>query len=130
MSEENWYQILQVPREASALEIKTSYQSLILAHHPDKNGGKESQLFHLIVKAYEVLSNEVQRKKFDSLLLEAECDANVWMEVTPDQLDPEDRTFECRCGGLFVMEDELDKHSFPLLLDCDTCSLSIKVISA
>jgi hypothetical protein len=48
-------------------EIKKSFRRLALKHHPDRNRNSEEskQKFMKIVEAYEVLSNEQARKKYD-----------------------------------------------------------------
>lgn len=63
----NYYEILGVEQGASAEEIKKSFRSLALKHHPDKNKNSEEskQQFVKIVEAYEVLSDEQARKKYD-----------------------------------------------------------------
>jgi curved DNA-binding protein CbpA len=63
----NYYEILGVGHDASQEEIKKSFRSLALKHHPDKNKNSEEsrQKFVKIVEAYEVLSDEQARKKYD-----------------------------------------------------------------
>jgi DnaJ-class molecular chaperone len=61
-----YYEILKVPEEATLAEIKKSYQKLAAINHPDKGG--DPKLFKPIVKAYEVLGDEIGRKKYDLCL--------------------------------------------------------------
>jgi DnaJ homolog subfamily C member 3 len=67
--EKNYYKILGVPRTASQKEIKKAYRSLALQWHPDKvsedQKEKAQKLFHDIGEAYEVLSDEQLRGKYD-----------------------------------------------------------------
>ena len=56
-------------RSASAREIKRAYHKLAAEHHPDKNPddkeGAEMR-FKAVASAYEVLSDEDKRKKYDA----------------------------------------------------------------
>lgn len=62
----NYYDILGVPRNASSKQIKEAYYKLAMKHHPDKNQGKLTQQFREIKEAYDVLSNESSRMKYNS----------------------------------------------------------------
>ncbi len=63
----DYYEILEVSRDATGAEIKKSYRKLALKYHPDKNpGDKEAEeRFKLINEAYEVLSKDDKRKIYD-----------------------------------------------------------------
>jgi curved DNA-binding protein CbpA len=63
----SYYEVLNVNNNASLSEIKISFRSLALKHHPDKNKNSEEskQAFMEIVEAYEVLSDERARKNYD-----------------------------------------------------------------
>jgi curved DNA-binding protein CbpA len=63
----NYYDVLGVKPGASQEEIKKSFRSLAMKYHPDKNKGSEEskQKFMKIVEAYEILSNEQSREKYD-----------------------------------------------------------------
>ncbi len=59
------YEILGIEREATPEDIKAAHRKLVMVHHPDKNGGEESQLFMEIQKAYEILSSPEDRTTYD-----------------------------------------------------------------
>lgn len=63
----DYYRELGLAPGASPDEIKKSFRALALKYHPDKNKNSEEskQKFMKVVEAYEVLSNEQARKKYD-----------------------------------------------------------------
>jgi curved DNA-binding protein len=65
----DYYQILGVPRAASADEIKTAFRKLARVHHPDVAKDKKAGeiKFKEINEAYEVLGDPDNRKKYDEL---------------------------------------------------------------
>lgn len=63
----DYYQILGVPRNASAKEVKTAYYKLAKQFHPDQNkDASAKQKFQDVSEAYEVLSDETKRREYDS----------------------------------------------------------------
>ncbi len=69
MDFKDYYEILGVAPNADKKAIKQTYRQLARKHHPDVNpGNKEAEeKFKTINEAYEVLSDEKQRKKYDEL---------------------------------------------------------------
>ncbi|KAF6234786.1 hypothetical protein HO173_007006 [Letharia columbiana] len=62
-----YYDALGVPPKASELEIKKAYRKLAITTHPDKNPGDETAhaRFQAIGEAYQVLSNQDLRQRYD-----------------------------------------------------------------
>lgn len=60
----DYYQILQLSKEATPDDIKQAYRRLALLYHPDKNGGDEEQ-FKRLHAAYQILRDPVTRKEYD-----------------------------------------------------------------
>ncbi|KAL8999818.1 MAG: hypothetical protein Q9188_005808, partial [Gyalolechia gomerana] len=67
VAETAYYDALGVAPTATELEIKKAYRKLAITTHPDKNPGDETAhaRFQAIGEAYQVLSNEELRKKYD-----------------------------------------------------------------
>jgi molecular chaperone DnaJ len=67
MNKRDYYEILGVGKTATPDEIKKSYRKLAMQHHPDRNpGNKEAEeKFKEAAEAYEVLSNDDKRAKYD-----------------------------------------------------------------
>lgn len=67
MSKKDFYSILNVPRSATAEEIKKAYRKLAMQYHPDKNPGdkKAEEKFKELSEAYEVLSDQKKREMYD-----------------------------------------------------------------
>ncbi|MBI5960377.1 MAG: J domain-containing protein [Chloroflexi bacterium] len=65
----DYYKTLGVERGASKDEIRKAYRRLARQYHPDVNQGDKSaeEKFKSISEAYEVLSNEEKRQKYDQL---------------------------------------------------------------
>ncbi|XP_062166604.1 dnaJ protein P58IPK homolog isoform X1 [Alnus glutinosa] len=64
----DWYKILGVSKTSSMFEIKRAYKKLALQWHPDKNVDNREEAeahFREIAAAYEVLSNEEKRTRYD-----------------------------------------------------------------
>ncbi|MCX7986230.1 MAG: molecular chaperone DnaJ [Bacteroidales bacterium] len=63
----DYYEILEVPRNASKEEIKKAYRKQALKYHPDRNpGDKEAEeKFKEAAEAYEVLSDDEKRARYD-----------------------------------------------------------------
>ncbi|KHJ47199.1 DnaJ domain protein [Trichuris suis] len=67
------YDVLKVPVDASAQEIKNSYYTLSRQYHPDLNSDKDcielTQKFQELNNAYQILGNETKRMEYDRKLL-------------------------------------------------------------
>ena len=62
-SEENFYSVLQVSKNATAREIKEAQRRMSLVHHPDK-GGSTEQMQKINIAASTLLDPE-KRKEYD-----------------------------------------------------------------
>lgn len=64
---EDYYDILEITKNASSAEIKKAYRKKALKYHPDKNPGDASaeEMFKKSAEAYEVLSNPDKKARYD-----------------------------------------------------------------
>lgn len=67
---QNYYELLGVNINATNEELKKAYRKLAKKYHPDVNANNEDtqELFKKINTAYEILSNDITRKKYDEEL--------------------------------------------------------------
>lgn len=149
------YQILNLPDLATIDQVKASFKFLILQHHPDKHcqrkgkSAPEAKVWQDILDAYETLGNPNLKQIYDSqlkLLLKegpvqdsvdlddmqeslVEC-SNHFQNDSIDSCECTCRTIwtkRCRCGGSFAVS-EMDLENGVEFVECDGCSLSIRVL--
>ena len=67
MAKRDYYEVLDVAKNATDEEIKKAYRKKAIQYHPDKNpGDKEAEeKFKEAAEAYEVLSNPDKRSRYD-----------------------------------------------------------------
>jgi len=67
MRDRDYYEALGVDRDASPEEIKKAYRRMALKYHPDRNPNnpEAAERFKEVAEAYEVLSNEETRRRYD-----------------------------------------------------------------
>ena len=71
----NYYEILEIPRDALTTDINKAYRRLALRYHPDKRTStlisteeKTEKNFQDILEAYQTLSDPYQKEKYDRRL--------------------------------------------------------------
>src|SRR5688572_30650308 len=67
MAKRDYYEVLGVPRGASADEIKKAHRKLVRQYHPDanKNNPQAEEKFREAQEAYDVLSDTQKRANYD-----------------------------------------------------------------
>ena len=67
MSKRDYYEVLGVDKNATADQIRKAYRKLAIKYHPDKNPDDKDaeEKFKEAAEAYDVLSDDEKRKKYD-----------------------------------------------------------------
>ena len=67
-SNEDYYGLLGIDKDATAETIKKAYRKLAIKYHPDKNPGdkKSEEMFKKVSEAYEVLSDPKKKEMYDN----------------------------------------------------------------
>lgn len=67
MSKRDYYEILEVPKDADETAIKKSYRKIAMQYHPDRNPDNKAaeDKFKEAAEAYEILSDPDKRAKYD-----------------------------------------------------------------
>ncbi|ABX12633.1 DnaJ domain-containing protein [Nitrosopumilus maritimus] len=66
----NYYEILRVSRDATQEEIKKSFRELAKKTHPDKTKEDSEEEMSKLNKAYEILSDEESRERYDKYFVD------------------------------------------------------------
>ncbi|MFV8750274.1 molecular chaperone DnaJ [Nannocystaceae bacterium ST9] len=63
----DYYEVLEVARDASAVDIKRAYRKMAMQYHPDRNPGDATaeERFKECAEAFEVLSDDQKRRLYD-----------------------------------------------------------------
>src|ERR1051325_957438 len=66
-SKTDYYELLGVPRKASAKDIRAAFRKLARKYHPDLNPGDKAaeEKFKQLQEAYDVLSDSKKRQMYD-----------------------------------------------------------------
>src|SRR5207245_6877111 len=66
-TKQDYYELLGVPRKASAKDIRNAFRKLARKYHPDLNPGDKSseEKFKQLQEAYDVLSDAKKRQMYD-----------------------------------------------------------------
>jgi len=67
VTREDFYEVLQVSRDASDQELKASYRKMAMQYHPDRNPNNPTaeEKFKACSEAYQVLSDPEKRAAYD-----------------------------------------------------------------
>lgn len=117
-----YYDILEVRNTASNEVIKAAYRTLAQKYHPDKNSSIDTQeKMREINVAYDVLSDEEKRKKYDNDLkghstqTEREEDLEILRIEIPDILTGVISVLEISKAGLSYKENTILKNEIQFI---------------
>ncbi|MGB5314291.1 MAG: DnaJ domain-containing protein, partial [Polyangiales bacterium] len=67
MTKPDYYEVLEVTREVTTVELKKAYRKKALEYHPDRNpeNPEAEEKFKLCAEAYSILSDEQKRQVYD-----------------------------------------------------------------
>lgn len=66
LAKRDYYDLLGVPKDASARQIKKAFHKLALKYHPDRNKDPDAEAkFRDVADAYETLSDDKRRREYD-----------------------------------------------------------------
>lgn len=125
------YEVLSVEEDAGYEEIRASYRTKILNHHPDKlkmvaseTGCPDKTQFLEIQEAWETLSDVRSRRRYDRELQALRQDVLGAEDVSLEDMVIEDvgevlqLSYTCRCGDYFTIDSqELEEMGYPLVRD-------------
>jgi hypothetical protein len=126
MSDDTYYNILEVPETATQAEIKAAYRKLIKQIHPDTLANLPPYLRGLaedkakeMTEAYSVLSDVTKRRQYDRLIAEHRQRNAPAQHPTPSKAaaTPSPGAVQCvKCGSQ-------NKHDYSF---CIVCGASVK----
>jgi len=83
----NYYQTLAIKSDANFKQIKVAYRRKALTHHPDRGGSHKKMVE--VNEAWEVLSNQKLRQKYDVLLQSGKVEPEQFAEARSRSKDYE-----------------------------------------
>jgi molecular chaperone DnaJ len=84
----DYYEVLEVARDASAADIKRAYRKMAMQYHPDRNPGDAAaeERFKECAEAFEVLSDDQKRALYDQYGHEGPRKAGFQGFSDPDEI--------------------------------------------
>jgi curved DNA-binding protein len=114
-ADEDFYQILGVPRDASQEDIQRAYRKLARSYHPDVNHDPAAEdRFKEVSEAYDVLSDPQTRRRYDAFgrdfrQVPEDVDPETWRRAQAGARAGSDtRAGRGRRGGFSFSEGDID----------------------
>ncbi|KAJ6828107.1 uncharacterized protein M6B38_365740 [Iris pallida] len=103
------YSVLGISRSATAVEVKRAYRLLARKYHPDVSRDSQAgEVFKSIHIAYQVLSDEIARARYDTMLKFPEARSNPQRRRWPHNPESAERVYRRRQ----MQEDEDEETSW------------------
>lgn len=94
--EENYYDILEVSKNASPEIIEKAYKTLVKKYHPDLQKNEEKNKYEEKIKkineAYDILSNPEKRKNYDLNLKNTQFSINDYNNLYQENINLKNRS--------------------------------------
>lgn len=131
----NYYEILSCDKNASYEELKKNYHDQVKKLHPDKTGSKSQKEFLTLDKAWKTLRDAQRRREYDLTLSKNELNETpLYCEIDSKEMshDAKEKTYnyECRCGGVYVLQENQIRDVERVMVPCDECTFHIVVINS
>ncbi|CAE8609059.1 unnamed protein product, partial [Polarella glacialis] len=111
-SEPDYYALIGVERGATLHEIRSKFRQRVLAEHPDKGG--DPKKFQLLNKAYNVLTDQDKRRRYDSTgRTEKTAEEEFAESFGGGRLSQEQRPKDADEKAVVNLQDRLSKGSQP-----------------
>lgn len=134
----NYYELLEVDRNASANIIKAVYKIHIKKKHPDLFQGEEKikaeEELKKLNEAYEVLSDEGKRKEYDKTLQDEEIDKKLFDEILQENimlreiLDGRNQKLESNSNSNNVVNNNFEYEPTPYETEQNNTKYLMKLI--
>lgn len=137
----DFYKVLRISNNSDQQEIKKAYFSRSLELHPDKitdldKKDEYKKKFQILSEIYRILSNRETKTDYDRQLVHScgtciESDACDEIPITWCQRGNSFYSYDCRCSGSFVLEESYLSQADSanaFIIDCDSCSNSVKIV--
>jgi len=97
------YKVLDIKRNASLKTITKAYREKALKYHPDKNPDVDIKKFHEIQTAYEILSDEEKRQKYDNLSKDETININLIFATLLSKIDSFKNFNKIKCQFMNIL---------------------------